>query len=420
MSTYKQIYSAHKETIHNYFWRSLQIFGKQGIAFFIYFVSAKFLPPSDFGLLSYLMTSVFFLILFCDFGISTAITKYISEFSVIDKDRIRSVFANAIVIFISLFLFLLVLFIIFSKLYFKENTRLANNLIPLLFFIPLSSIYDGLYRGLKRFKELSIGTTAAGLIAITSAFFLIPKYGIIGSIYSQNTLYALTCLILILMFGKIDFSVEKKLLKKVAKYSFLIGIANIGSFLYVKIDILVLGWFSYFKQIAFYDLSNNIFMLLALPVSILSQVIAPEITRKFSTEKNYNNILKDLKKYLVATLLIGSLVSLFFYFSIPFLIQFLFPKYNQELFYYYFYILLIIFPIRIFGSILAEGFIISTGNAKILTVNNLLFGITNFIMDIVFIYMFGYKGVMVSTFLLGYISVLIAYYRFKKIAHKYV
>ena len=64
----KQKYNQHKETIHNFIWRSLQIGAKQGTTFLIFFIAVYFLVPEDLGLFSYLMAVVSLLLIICDFG----------------------------------------------------------------------------------------------------------------------------------------------------------------------------------------------------------------------------------------------------------------------------------------------------------------------------------------------------------------
>src|SRR3989344_477957 len=78
----KNKYLQHKETIHNFIWRSMQIFAKQGITFLIFILSAKLLTPYDFGIYNYLLAIMFFLIMFGDFGISTATSKYVADFNI--------------------------------------------------------------------------------------------------------------------------------------------------------------------------------------------------------------------------------------------------------------------------------------------------------------------------------------------------
>ena len=57
----KRFFLKHKETARNFFWRSLQVFGKQGVAFLIFFLCAKLLTPYDFGVYNYILAFIFFL-----------------------------------------------------------------------------------------------------------------------------------------------------------------------------------------------------------------------------------------------------------------------------------------------------------------------------------------------------------------------
>jgi O-antigen/teichoic acid export membrane protein len=43
-------YRKNKETVHNFIWRGVQIFGKQGITFLIFIFCAKLLTPYNFGI----------------------------------------------------------------------------------------------------------------------------------------------------------------------------------------------------------------------------------------------------------------------------------------------------------------------------------------------------------------------------------
>ena len=154
-------------------------------------------------------------------------------------------------------------------------------------------------------------------------------------------------------------------------------------------------------------------MLLTLPIGIFSQITAPNIT-KFFASKEYPKINFKLKKYFIYSIISGVIVSIVSCWAIkPFIIYFL-PNYDNYYFYLFFRLLLTIFPIRIFGTILTTSFIIAGGQAKIITYNNLIFGIINVIMDIFFIHRFGFIGVIYPTVILGWVSVIIAYYYFKK------
>jgi len=108
----RQKYLQHKETINNFTWRALQIFGKSGITFLIFIICAKLLGPYTFGIYNYILAIVFFLVMFGDFGISTATSKYIAEYNVTDKEKLKSVLFSSGVLILGLTLHL----IYYSKL----------------------------------------------------------------------------------------------------------------------------------------------------------------------------------------------------------------------------------------------------------------------------------------------------------------
>src|SRR4030042_1764229 len=55
-----RLYFRYKKVIQNFFWRFLQIAGRQGIIFLIFILSAKFLEPEEFGKLNYVLAIIFF------------------------------------------------------------------------------------------------------------------------------------------------------------------------------------------------------------------------------------------------------------------------------------------------------------------------------------------------------------------------
>src|SRR3989339_1979664 len=105
-------YQRHKETIHNFIWRSIQIGAKQGITFLIFILCAKLLSPYDFGIYNYALAIVFLLIIFGDFGISTATSKYVAEYNVTDKKKLKAVLFNSGIIILGLTILITVLTLI--------------------------------------------------------------------------------------------------------------------------------------------------------------------------------------------------------------------------------------------------------------------------------------------------------------------
>src|SRR3989344_1876317 len=188
MTSYK-LYHTHRETIHNFLWRSLQIFGKQGIIFLIFILCAKLLSPYGFGIYNYVLAIIFFLIIFGDFGISTATSKYVAEYNVTDKKKLKSVLFNSGIIILGLTLLITLITITIGPWYLKEKYVYVLYLLPLIFLAPMTSLYDGIYRGLKRFKQLAVLSIIVGILSVPFVFLLVKHYGLIGALISQNLFY---------------------------------------------------------------------------------------------------------------------------------------------------------------------------------------------------------------------------------------
>jgi O-antigen/teichoic acid export membrane protein len=389
----------------------MQTLGKSIVTFLIFILCAKLLTPYEFGIYNYILAIIFFLIIFGDFGISTATSKYVAEYNITSKDKLKSVLFNSGMVILIITALVTILTLIIGPLYLKEKYIYVLWLLPLIFLAPMTSLYDGIYRGLKKFKQLAIISLVIGFISIFFVYYLIKVYGLIGALIAQNAFYLILLTGLGLGYKEFNFKINKEVMKEIGKYSLLVGIADLGIFLYIQFDIIVLGWFNYINEIAYLSLANKIFMCLALPFSIFSQIIAPNITDLY-IHKRYKEINKRLKKYFYYSVSWGILIAVISFVLIkPIAIYFL-PQYNNFYFYLFFGLLLVVFPIRVFGSILTTSFIVGAGQAKIITYVNLIFGILNVIMDIIFISIFGFVGVIYSTLILCYISVIITYYYF--------
>src|SRR3989344_1528138 len=292
----KKAYQSHKETIHNFTWRALQTFGKQGLIFVIFILAAKLLVPYDFGIYNYILAIVFFLIMFGDFGISTATSKYVAEYNITDKNKLKSVLFNSGILILGLTIIISILTLIIGPLYLKEKYVYVLWLLPLIFLAPMTSLYDGIYRGLKRFKQLAIISLIVGFVSIFFVYFLIKAYGLTGALISQNLFYLLLLVSLGLGYKDFDFKINKRVMNEIGKYSFTYGLAIFGYYLFAKVDILILGYFGYINQIAIYELLNKIFLIFLTPFTILGQVLAPKFS-ELSTKREYPKILVKLRKY---------------------------------------------------------------------------------------------------------------------------
>lgn len=416
----KNKYFQHKETIHNFIWRALQMGSKQGITFLIFIICAKLLIPYDFGVYNYVLAIVFFLIMFADFGISTATSKYVAEYNVTDKEKLKSVLFNSGIIILGLTLIISLITIFFGKLYLGDKYIYILYLLPLIFLIPMTSLYDGIYRGLKKFKHLSIISVIVGLFSLSFVYILIKQYGLIGALIAQNLFYSILFLALTFGYKEFHFKLNKDVMKEIGKYSFFIGIISISYFFYTRIDIIILGHFDYIIEIGYYEIINKIFMLLTLPFLIFSQIQAPNIVRHFC-EGRKNIIFSKLKKYIKYSFLGCILISILSVFIIPMLLKYFLQDYYTNATIIILYLISIVFIFQCVATFIGNTFIISTGHAKLNMINLIIFGILNLVLGIIFVNYFGFMGIAYSKIFVGIsgsISLIIIYYY--KLKRKYI
>ena len=99
----------------------------------MFILCAKLLTPYDFGIYNYVLAIVFFLIIFGDFGISTATSKYVAEYNVTDKNKLKAVLFNSGIIILILTVIITILTLIIGPWYLKDKYVYVLYLLPLIF-----------------------------------------------------------------------------------------------------------------------------------------------------------------------------------------------------------------------------------------------------------------------------------------------
>jgi O-antigen/teichoic acid export membrane protein len=414
-------YNSHRETISNFIWRSLQVIGKQGITFLIFILCAKMLTPYDFGIYNYVLAIIFFLIIFGDFGISSATSKYVAEYNAIDKEKLKYVLFNSGIIILGLTIIISILTLLIGPWYLKDKYIYVLYLLPLIFLAPMTSLYDGVYRGLKKFKQLSIISILVGVLAIPMVYYFVKSHGLIGALIAQNIFYF--ALLLALGFGNRDFHLKwnRLVMKEIGQYSLIVGIANAGLLLYSHIGTLILGQFNYIEEIAYYEIIIKIFNFLILPSMLLATVIAPNNTNKFSIKK-YKQLKKNLLRESLFLFIVGLFCAGIFYIISPFLFENFLSHYDINLLTKILNLLLILIPLRFFSSYITIGYMVSGGFARINATLLVFFGILNLILGIIFVNLFGFIGIIYATLIcqLMFISIkdIYFYYLLNKLSRE--
>jgi O-antigen/teichoic acid export membrane protein len=358
-------------------------------------MAAIFLSPEELGIYSYLMALVGLLLVFCDFGFSSATSKFVAEYAAKKSKELRKILfsISLLVFFIVTIIALAIIF--FGRLLFEEYNFLIY-LIPYLYLLPLSSLADGYSRGLQRFKKLSIVSILTAILSLPVAFILINYFGLFGAIMSQNVFIGLMALGLFYINKDIMFRFNAALTKKIVKYSVIIGFTAIVYYMYNKADILVLRYFGYITEIGYYEILNKFFMIFTLPFAILGYTVAPNITSLYA-KKKYSEVYRRFKKHLLGSLFVGIVASVCLYFIMPLIIKVFLSKYFVKETIMMLNILLLILPIRLVAGLISQGHTIATGNAHFSLYTMIPAGIANVILDFYFIYLFGFIGVVYST-----------------------
>lgn len=404
----------HKETIRNFVWRALQTGGREGILLLILFIAARLLSPHDFGIYSYVMAVAVLLVLFGNFGIAAATSRYVAEYNAVDKEKLKLILFNSALLIIVLSFLVIAIFALFGKMITKDYYTYILVALPLVFLSPMAALYDGVYRGLKKFKQLALISILTGAITAVSAYFLISSYGLMGALLAQNLLHLLFLVGLFLGHRELYFKIDRTLIKTVGSYSFFIGISSMAFYLYTKADMIILERFGYVTEIGYYQIIDQTFILLSFPAIILGQVIAPNIAA-LNARKEYAIILLKLKKYFLRIVPIGILIALLAYFLFPEVLNTFLKEYHTPEMILAFTILIFLLPLKIWGVFLTQSFIISTGYVKIIALVTLVSGILNVIFDIIFIRWVGFIGVFWVTLIIHglNISIVSAYYYYK-------
>ncbi|MEJ0053258.1 MAG: oligosaccharide flippase family protein [bacterium] len=409
-----KLYLEHKSTIHNLGWRILQITSQQGMVLFLFILCARFLSPIEFGFYNYTLAIVLFLVMFGDFGISSATSKYVAEYNVTNKEKLRAIPFNAGITVFGFGLLTSIIVLIFGSLYLGNHFESVLYVLPLVFLTPLVSLYDGIYRGLRRFRSLTLISAVIACLFVPLAYFLVKTQGLLGALLAQDVFYFVLLAGLVIGYRDFAFKINWKVIKMILKYSVIVGIGSVGFFFFGKIDTIFLGSFGYIKDIGYIEILNRLFSIVGTLPLIIASVIGPTIAGIHS-RKEHKLLLIKLNKYIVLSLIIALIGSLAFLFFGKYVIQFAFPQYYDQTMINIIPLYSLLLFSYLCASIVPSGFAVYTGHAKISAYFLIGFGILHVILNYVFLSAFGFYGLIFSILLTRIPSDLLFIFFYKTI-----
>ena len=408
INSFKKFLQLKKNYLHNFVWRAIQMGGRQVVMFSILFISAKLLPSTQFGIYNYLIAFVVLFTLLADFGMSRAISRFVAEYNITQKEKVNYILFNSGIILLILIALFTSILMIFAEDIVGKNYNLIKYLIPTFVFLPLTSLFDGFYSGLKKFKLISFVSTFSGVISIPATYLLVSKYQLIGAFLSLDLYYLLLFILLFIFHRNYVFRFNREVFLRVWKYSAIIGISSIGHFFYAKANTIILGKFNFFNEVGYLEIIDKVFIMLAFPFIIFGQIISPRIT-ELKTENKHEMISSYFRKILYYSIPLSLIITIIMWFAFPIAIKTFLSEYYSTNFINMFKLLLINLPLLLITNSLSQPFIIATGAAKysLLTIP---FGVLNVVLAILLITQFGYIGAVYSILITSIISKLLTYY----------
>lgn len=392
-------FQRYKTLLGNLTWRTLQVFARNGFSYAIFYMASLFLTKEDFGYYNYILKIAFFVILFVDFGISMAVSKFTAEYATEENmGKIKSLLSNGIIVILILGILASITTLVVNTYVFRGVYNNLIYLIPLYFFVPLSSLFDGVLRGTKQFRILSLITLLTGIISFFFFILLIKKFALTGAFYSQNIFYLLMLGGYWLYFRVIPAKPDKKIFVKLTQYAVVIGVTGVFMFLSTQVDVLFLGAFGYYAEIGYYEIIFKFLAFVVLPFTIAGHVISPDFTNRYM-QKNFKWVRHKLKQSVVLSFIVATAITLLLYFSFPVIFETFFKKFNTHDLIRMSHIALILF----FSNML-NGFIpllaIATGHARWAMYFIIAVGVLNVFFDYISIVYWGVWGLIISTVIL--------------------
>ena len=300
--------------------------------------SAIFVFPHDmefYGKLRYVLPTAEMLLPVVVFGLSFSNVKFYTQSRAEGKHQ-NFLSLSLVGILVNFSIFLIGYFavnLLFPKLQETEMWQMKRLILPLILVLAFSAVFN---KYLSNFKRIAIPNIFENLLpklanlgAFCLFFFLgFPEkaaylffilmfiLGLFGYIYYTNRLEKL----------KPDFSTDyiKKdnLWKEVLNYSFYGFLGNIGNFIAVRIDSVMIGEFLGFEPNGVYNTLYSIISLITVPAMGLYSITAP-IINKHLAEKNFEELDRMHKKSSLVLFFLGFVLLSCVLVGFPYLTHFI-------------------------------------------------------------------------------------------------
>jgi len=378
------------------------------IGYLIRIILARNLSVEDYGLYFAVFAFVSFVLFFRDFGLGSALIKYIAEYRV--KSQHPEIKTSIYSVFYSLLAFSLIygLLLFFgapyiSTYYFKDERALLllYFFIAYILFSALTIFLKSIFQGFQKIKTFSMVEVVRMIfVLILILIFLKLDYNIYSPIFAQVISWILVFLMFLPFFFKTFpyFKYRTKNLLSITKnlysFGFAVTFTQIGSKIISRADTLMLTYFTSLTDVGIYNVvlpSALLFLFFGTSISTILYPMVSELWAK-KDKKRLSEGIQLVYKY---TFIIAiPLFLAFFAFSQVFIRLMFGEGYIGGVLTFQILLLGILFYLvaGINNNILA-----GIGKPKIVTKIILLTAGINIILNLIMIPLFGISGAGIAT-----------------------
>ncbi|MFW9942040.1 MAG: oligosaccharide flippase family protein [Candidatus Thorarchaeota archaeon] len=413
----------YKNLARNTFYSFLMNYGSHFFTFIISFLLARLLTDANWQFLILALSYMAIITIITTLlppGQEYSLNYYIPRYLALgQKSKIKSLIKNAltlkILFLIPVFIVSIIIFSVFADFFainLEDKVVLLYLLSPLILTNGLTKILDAINRGFSRFKFLFI------LLLVKNAFHITPLFlyyffkiditvETIALIYMFSYLipFTLNLLFIINIVYKIkSIKIEKESLKedlgKVMRYGSFMGFSNIIGRLWKEAQFQGIGFFESSGAVTGYNIAWNYKDIGAYTVHSFNLPLLTSFT-SLNTKENYNQIKKIFKVTYKITLFLLLLIVGLLFFSVNFLIDFIFLE--TRLKYSIFLKLMLIATVFSVLEKFVQNLLNSSNRVKIpflLKIIEILYAVPLFFIGLIY---FGVEGAIILGLILGFI-----------------
>lgn len=311
---FNELLSRYKLLLDNFNYLSILQLFQLLFPLIIYPYLIRVLGKDLYGVVAYANAITAYFIVFINFGFEIS---EIREISIHRKNKRKvSEIVSSVLSIKSIFALLSILIIVLSVFFIPKLSKHR-----LLFFATFGMLIDAainprfFFQGIEKMKFITILSLGSRLMFLSLIFifvktpehyFLVPLLTSIGAIISS--IFGL-----IIVFKEFDIRYLKPKLSKIREYvnnSLPFFGSRISILLINKTNILLIGTFVGYTEVAYYDLADKLVSVMKMPLNIFNQVLYPNVSKTKNTK-----LVKKIMFFLFLVYIIGYLSM--FYLGVP-------------------------------------------------------------------------------------------------------